>query len=377
EGLPAGRWGCVCHHLRPHLLRAPPRHPLRRGGEARRAPGPPEAHADDRRSRHVPRLPRGHGRGRPPRAVPGHLPRLIGAPRHRDRGRHHVRRRHGRRPPGVVTPRQDGRPGAGRHAAVPAGGGHVLLPDPLCGDRLDRPRPPAPAHRAVGHRHGQRRELHRRPRRAGGRHRRHRRRGVLPLRHPPVRRSAARAEQRGPAGGDHHGRHLPRLPAPQLPRQDHDGRRRRAVPRPVDGGLHTARRGPHRRPVQRQHVLLLRPHLHPLLHPGRPDHRHRVRHHPPVAARHVGRPRRSRPPALPAPHPGPWAASRRPHPVGVDSRAVRPGARADLHRPGQRDHPPGRGGAVHPPVHLLPPGCPPEGVRRGRRAAPRRGARWL
>ena len=80
-------------------------------------------------------------------------------------------------------------------------------------------------------------------------------------------------------------RHVRRLPAPQLPPgQDLHGRRRRPAARPADGGVDDRRRRPHRRPVQRPDLLLLRPAVHPVLHPRRADPRHRVRHRPPGAA---------------------------------------------------------------------------------------------
>ena len=77
------------------------------------------------------------------------------------------------------------------------------------------------------------------------------------------------------------------LPALQLQPGPHlHGRRRRPLPRPPHGRVHHGHRRPrpHRRAHQRRDLLLLRPPVHPLLHPRRAARRHGLRLRPPHGA---------------------------------------------------------------------------------------------
>ena len=90
-------------------------------------------------------------------------------------GHHDVRRRGPRRPPGRVAPGQAGRPGLLRQPPVDPRGHAAVLPGPLRRVRRALARPLPAADRDLGGAHGQRREPHRRARRAGRRRGRHRR----------------------------------------------------------------------------------------------------------------------------------------------------------------------------------------------------------
>ncbi len=144
----------------------------------------------------------------------------------------------------------------------------------------------------------QRGQPDRRARRAGRRRRRDRQRHARHLRHPSDGARPDPVRQRRPARRRHRVRHLSRLPALQLQPGAHlHGRRRRALPRSAHGRVHDGDRRP--RPYLRAHLrrdlLLLRPPVHPALHPRRPARRHGVRVRAPhgAAARGSTRPTRS------------------------------------------------------------------------------------
>ena len=111
------------------------------------------------------------------------------------------------------------------------------------------------ADRPVGHRHHQRGQPDRRPGRPGRRGGGHRLGGPGRLRPPPPAPGHAPGRQHRSAHRGDHLRHLPRVPAPQLPPgQDLHGRRRRPAARPLHGRLDHAHRGSgrdHRRHGQR------------------------------------------------------------------------------------------------------------------------------
>ena len=207
--------------------------------------------ADPRRRRHARRAARRHGRGVAHgrvrrdlrRAAPSRSAWCIAAVA--DRGR-----RRDRRPPRGLGPGQDRRAWCWPPACW-------CSPASACWCSASRssacsccrPDWSLPAQRALGARHGQRHQPHRRARRAGRRHRGHRRRArssSTRMRAAATRALLARRQHR-PAHRRPRARHVPRLPAPQLPPgPDLHGRRRRAAARPADGGVDDGRRRSHR-----------------------------------------------------------------------------------------------------------------------------------
>ncbi|CAA9215627.1 MAG: Undecaprenyl-phosphate alpha-N-acetylglucosaminyl 1-phosphate transferase, partial [uncultured Acidimicrobiales bacterium] len=347
-------------HLRPDPRGLAALDPLGCCRQARRAPHPRAPHAHAGRRRHAHRPAGGVGRRPVPPRIRAHV-RVVravrgGVRRHRDPGH-----RHARRPAGGLGPGQGGRPGLRRVDPRPGRRGDVLLPRPV--RRLLRALagPGLPGHRPLGGRHGQRGEPDRRPRRAGRRRDRHRRRGVLRLLLPFVRRGPALARQHGASGGRHHLRHLCRVPAPQLPSgQGVHGRQRVPPARSAHGRLHHLGGRAHGRPVQRPDLLLLRPSRDPVRDPGGPVPRHRPGHRaasPPAGVVVAGR--QGAPP--PPPHaPGPRPDPLRHHPVGVDGHPVRGRPAPDLHQPGQRRRALRGGGAGRAALHAVPPRRAPD-----------------
>ena len=136
---------------------------------------------------HAHRLPRRPVRGPGRRRLLARSSRIVDPLGRRARRRGDHGGRHHRRRPAGVGAGEDGGHGARRQHPVPAGRHDVLLPHPV--RRAGRPvlGPRAARHRALGARHGQRGQLHRRARRPGRRHRGDRGRRVLPVRPPPGR----------------------------------------------------------------------------------------------------------------------------------------------------------------------------------------------
>ena len=201
---------------------------------------------------------------------------------------------------------------------------------------LADPRPVDVRHRALGRRHGQRDQPHRRPRRTRRRHRRHRGGLVLPVRRTASTTSACSPGNIGPL--------LVADPCSACA----SGSCRTTSTRPsifmgdcgalLLGLLMAASTIVGRRPtddrVQRPDVLLLRPAVHPARHPRRADPRHRLRHRPPRHATLRRRDGGQGPPPPPAHAPRPRPAPQRAHPLGVDGAAVGLRAVPDAHRAG-------------------------------------------
>ena len=197
-----------------------------------RSPRARAADAGHRRCRDVPRARRGDGRGLADGPVLDPVPEQLGAARRAAGRGGDLRRRPDRRPPADL--------GAGE------GHGHrhrrrdprlvrrddVLLPGAVLRRLLRRRRLGAARDGDLAPADGQRRQPHRRPRRPGRGHRRHRLGHVLPLQPAAQRRRPARSAEHRPPAGHHHPRHVRGLPAPQLqPRPDLHGRRWGPAPR--------------------------------------------------------------------------------------------------------------------------------------------------
>ena len=121
------------------------------------------------------------------------------------------------------------------------------------------------------------------------------------------------------------------------------------------GRRHHGNRGPPAR-GERSDLLLLRPPVHPPLHPGGAHRRHGLRLHPAHGQGdrlpHPGQ--GPRPP--PAPPPGPRTPTDRGHPLGLDGPAVGIRPLSAVRQQGQRRHPLRGRGPWPRALHPLPPG---------------------
>ena len=192
----------------------------------------------------------------------------------------------------VSPPGQDGRHGAGRQHPVDLRRDHPLLPHPVRRAGVAVARPVRAAHRAVGGRHGDRDQLHRRARRPGRRHRRaSRRRRSSCTASACTRVDAIGPDNAGPLiAAAVLGACLGFLPYNFHPAKIFMGDAGALLLGLLMAAVTIAVGGNTDTPFSRPDVLLLRPAVHPARDPRRADRRHRLLDPAPRPARRQRRP---------------------------------------------------------------------------------------